>query len=68
MSLTLQDLDKFEKALKNGQIEDQFTYGDEKERGEVLELLEKLMDVAEVADEVATRLLYRGIGMPTAKQ
>lgn len=60
--LNIEALEKFENALKSGQIDDMFNYGDEKERGELLELLEKLMDVAELADEVATRLIFRGIG------
>lgn len=66
--LSMAELDQFENALKSGQIEDQFKFGDEKERGELLELLEKLMDVAELADEVATRLIFRGIGAPAGRK
>ncbi len=66
--LAMADLEKFENALKSGQIEDQFKYGDEKERGEILELLEKIMDVAELADEVATRIIFRGLNAPGTPQ
>lgn len=68
--LTMEDLAKFEIALKSGKIEADFNYGNEQERGEILELLEKIMDVADVADEVATKLIFRGLGQasPARKQ
>lgn len=66
--LTMEELDKFEKMLKSGKIEADFNYGDEKERGEILELLEKIMDVADVADEVATKLIFRGLGAAAPRQ
>lgn len=59
--LKLEELQEFEEQLKNGQIEDMFKYGAEEQRLELLELLEKAMDVGELANEVATRLLMPNI-------
>lgn len=58
--LTIKELNAFEEYLKSGELEKNFKLAGEMERGEILELLEKLMDVADVADEVATRLIFRG--------
>lgn len=58
--LTIKDLEEFEEQLKSGAVEDQFEYAGEERRYEILELLDKLMDVADEANEVATRLIYKG--------
>lgn len=59
--LTLEQLNEFEKLIRSGRLEAEFRCGSEEERLKTLELLEKLMDVAELADEAATRLIFRGI-------
>lgn len=59
--LTMQELGEFEEYIKSGQLERDFKYSPEDRRVEILELLEKMMDVAELADEAATRLIFRGI-------
>lgn len=59
--LTLKDLTALETRLKSGQVEIDFKYGTEQERVEILEFLEKIMDLADLADEVATRLIFRGL-------
>ncbi|MBD5641509.1 MAG: hypothetical protein HDQ91_03715 [Desulfovibrio sp.] len=64
--LTLKDLEEFEMRLKSGALEEEFKCAPEERRVELLELLEKLMDTAELADEVATRLIFRG-SIPTGK-
>lgn len=64
--LTMKDLEEFESRLKSGALEEEFKYAPEERRIEILELLERLMDVADLADEVATRLIFRG-ALPTAK-
>lgn len=61
--LTIKDLDEFEKYIRSGELEDNFKYSPEETRYQILELLEKLMDVSELADEVATRLIFRGLPM-----
>lgn len=59
--LTLGQIKEFENYMKSGKLEADFKIAGEYERGQILELLEKLMDAAELADEVATRLIFRGI-------
>lgn len=58
--LTKTDLEEFERQLQSGAIDAEFKCANEQQRGELLELLEKIMDVADLADEVATRLIFRG--------
>jgi len=53
-------LDQLEEYLKTGQLEEDFKYSSEERRMEILDFLEKLMDVAELADEVATKLIFKG--------
>ena len=57
--IPLDKLNELEKELKSGEFEKQFRRCGEIQRGNMLELLEKLMDLGELADEVATRLIYR---------
>lgn len=64
--LTMKDLEEFETRLKSGALEEEFKCAPEERRVEILELLEKLMDVADLGDEVATRLIFRG-AIPAGK-
>lgn len=57
--LQLADLEAFEHYLKSGEFEDHFAYSPTERRFEMLELLEKFMDIADTADEVATRVLFK---------
>lgn len=57
--IALDKLNELEKELKSGEFEKQFKGCGEIQRGYMLEFLEKLMDLGELADEVATRLIYR---------
>lgn len=59
--LTIKDLDEFEKYIRSGELEENFKCSPEETRYQILELLEKLMDVSELADEAATRLIFRGL-------
>ena len=52
-------LDELEEYLKSGRLEEDFEYSAEDRRYEILDYLERLMDVAELADEVATRLIFK---------
>lgn len=65
--LTMQQLDEFQRYLESPQAECDFKEGNEKERTDFLELLEKLMDVADQADKLATKLIFRG-NMPGLPQ
>ena len=48
--LTVKDLEEFENYMRSGELETDFKD----------ELLEKFMDVAELADETATKVIFRG--------
>lgn len=61
LMLTSVELEKFIGQMKSGELERKFKNGDKAEKVEILELLEKIMDAAEIADELATRLIYRGL-------
>lgn len=55
--------------LKSGELEEDFKWSVEERRGEILEFLEKLMDLGELADATATRIIFKGqlgalMGMP----
>ena len=50
--------------MRSGELEADFKDGCENDRFYLLELLEKLMDVAELADATATRLIFRGLPVP----
>lgn len=58
--IRMEELEELQKYLESTQIEDDFRFGSEKERITLLELLEKIMDLGDRADEVATRLIFKG--------
>ena len=58
--LTEQDLDEFATYMQSGAMEQDFRDGCEHDRFYLLNLLEKFMDVADLADETATKLIFKG--------
>ncbi len=58
-SLNLPYLLEWEGYLASGRLAEDFLYSPEERRLEILEFLEKLMDVAELADEVVTGIIFR---------
>ncbi|WP_022657184.1 hypothetical protein [uncultured Desulfovibrio sp.] len=62
--LTVKDLEELETYMRSGELEADFKDGCENDRFYLLELLEKLMDVAELADATATRIIFRGLPVP----
>lgn len=54
-------IDEFIYYLRSGEMERDFKKAGEIERGEMLETLERWMDAGDLADEVATRLIFRGL-------
>ena len=62
--LTVNDLEELETYMRSGELEADFKDGCENDRFYLQELLEKLMDVAELADATATRLIFRGLPVP----
>ena len=60
LRLTEKDLDDFADYMKSGEMEQDFRDGCEHDRLFLLSLLEKFIDVADLADETATKLIFRG--------
>ncbi len=58
--LTEKELDEFAEYMQSGAMEQDFKDGCENDRFYLLNLLEKFMDVAELADETATKLIFKG--------
>jgi len=50
-------LNEFEEYLTSGRLEEDYAYSAEDRKVEILEYLERFMDLAEEADKVATKLL-----------
>ncbi len=53
-------LDKLAAYFASGDLAFDFEHGDEERRQNILECLEKLMDLADTADELATKLIFKG--------
>lgn len=53
-------LDRLAEYFASGDLDFDFEHGDEERRQNILECLEKLMDLADTADELATRLIFKG--------
>lgn len=53
-------LDKLSEYFASGDLAFDFEHGDEGRRQMILEYLEKLMDLADQADELATKLIFKG--------
>lgn len=67
MEFDINDLTRIQDYLASGKLEAEFRDMGEFEKGRILEFLEKLMDLGELSDEVATRLIYRGL-MPIKRE
>ena len=55
----LKYLEEVEQALASGRIEKDFKYGSQAKKEEILDFLQRLMDLADAADEVATRIIFK---------
>lgn len=53
-------LEKLEAYFASGDLEQDFEFADEAKRCDILEFLEKLMDLADMSDELATKLIFKG--------
>ncbi len=58
--LTPQQLEEFAEYMRSGELEKDFADGCEHDRYYLLEMLEKLMDMGDLADEVSTRVIFKG--------
>ena len=59
-TLNMAYLLELETYLTSGEMEEDFVWSAEERRHEMLEFLEKLMDLGELADAAATRMIFRG--------
>jgi hypothetical protein len=53
-------LNRLETYFKDGDCQFEFDNGDEQRRLAILDFLEKLMELGEQADELATKLIFKG--------
>mgnify|MGYP000173939849 CR=1 FL=1 len=58
--LDMDYLNRLETYFRDGDCQFEFDNGDEERRLAILDFLEKLMDLGEVADELATKLIFKG--------
>jgi len=61
-SLNYTYLLELEEYLRSGYFPEDFLHSPEERRLEMLEFLEKLMDLGELADETATKIIFRKRG------
>ena len=57
--LNIQYLNEIEEYLKSGYYQEDFFFSEEERRLEMLGFLDKLMELGELADEVATKIIFR---------
>lgn len=58
--LNMKYLEELEEYMKSGNMEEDFKWSSEERRQEMLEFLEKLMDLGEQADATATAVIFKG--------
>ena len=56
-------LNDLEQYLKSGDLEEDFEHSSEERRLEILDYLERIMDLAELVDETATKLIFKNTGL-----
>jgi hypothetical protein len=52
-------LEKIENYVTSGDLAFEFENGEDAQRGEILDFLERIMDLSEQCDELATRLIFK---------
>ena len=58
--LNFKYLEELENYMKSGNMEEDFTWSAEERRQEMLEFLDKLMDLGDLADQTATNIIFKG--------
>ncbi|MCH5276278.1 MAG: hypothetical protein J1E80_00420 [Desulfovibrionaceae bacterium] len=58
--LNFKYLKEIETYMKSGEMEKDFTWSVEERRHEMLDFLDKLMDLGELADQTATAIIFKG--------
>ena len=64
---------ELEEYLSSGNLAEDFKWSVEERRGEILEFLERLMDLGELANATATKIIFKGqlgalMGMPQEQE
>jgi hypothetical protein len=64
---------ELQEYLNSGDLEEDFRWSAEERRGEILEFLEKLIELGELADATATHIIFKGqlgalLGIPPESQ
>lgn len=59
-ALNMKYLVELETYLKSGELEEDFKWSVEERRQDILEFLEKLMDLGDLADSTATAVIFKG--------
>ena len=57
--MDMKQLEAIETLVTSGDLEEQFEYSPDERRYEILDYLEKLMELGEAADELATKLIFK---------
>ena len=60
VTLNMKYLEDLQQYLESGELEEDFKWSAEERRLEILEFLEKLMDVGEAADGAASKIIFKG--------
>ncbi len=58
-------LAKVEEYIDSGRLAEDFEYSAEERRYELLDFMEKLMEIGEKAEEVATKVIFKGSYLET---
>ncbi len=59
--ITQKDLDEFYEYLKSGRWEEDFGYRTPDGQGEMLDLIERICDICDLADKVISRRFYQNM-------
>lgn len=52
-------LEKLDAYFDSGDLEQDFEFADDEKRGRILDFLERLMDLADKADQLATKVIFK---------
>ena len=66
--LRLKDIKAFKEYLKSGEWEEHFDYRTPDGQGEMLDLIEELFELCEIADEILTKKLYKNMSGEGGKE
>ena len=59
--LRLKDIKDFKEYLRSGTWEEHFDYRTSEGQGEMLDLIEELFELCEIADDILTKKLYKNM-------